>query len=752
MTNIKQGFALPMVVVTGLVMLIVMTYALQTAFITRDGLIANRAQILSRQAAESGLARARQCVAKNDNTISWTKDKPLRPNTDCKGEIIFTEGYRQYVTVDEKYRTTFEVYPSEEGDDYLANSSFGKVELLAGDSSKRVIRQYSHVSSAYIKTDVTFDDIQFGSIYNNSQTGQKFEAVYFLTKTISGHIKGVGRNVNSILSGRAGYGNYYANGVDLDMSIDSSLKFKKIITDFQGNGWNVYFQTYNNEVYTTGANSHGVVGNANPLNGVNIITTPSLRDPIWPTGKKMALPSGVKIKKVMINATSGYVITDDGRIYVVGFNYFPGAGGVLGCYRDCNGNNWTLMNTPKRVQTSSGTYLENVQTVHVDTFYDGDDVVGCAIANTNISDKTTRNAYCWGNNERRQIMSYSYLNNSDYNKAYTVPYAYPVYTNQSDKPIDVKTDGFTTYVLTEKGRVFASGSNNHYQLGSDCINECDNYGLYYSSNARFNCNSRCGQRQIAFGGKKITKMMVDAFSALFLDEDGVVWGTGLNDMGQLGNGSYDEGKPYARKMILPAGVKVKDIFIVSPGLYRQGFQPASNSYNFEREKYNARLYRNAFVISENGNVYGVGSNAFGQLGVGNNATRHQILAMCPEMNSLEYQEARDKASLHQDVLDGPDINKNNYGGTHNSTTYYRTAVAKPVKMCLKTKTESGWKEYQSKIDGVRAGMGTAIVITKNNKVFTVGHNHHGQLGAGDEKTRTIPEAHRLTNLWRVYYY
>ena len=53
---------------------------------------------------------------------------------------------------------------------------------------------------------------------------------------------------------------------------------------------------------------------------------------------------------------------------------------------------------------------------------------------------------------------------------------------------------------------------------------------------------------------------------------------------------------------------------------------------------------------------------------------------------------------------------------------------------------------------VRSGIGTTIVITDLNYVFTVGNNSNGQLGSGDTRECHIPKRHRYTNVFQAWYY
>ena len=126
--KIQAGFVLPMIVVTGLVLMIIMAFTLQTLSVSRENLTNQRAQLLARQAAESGLERAQQCMREDKENIGWDGTKPIKPNTNCKGDV--KPGLSQYVIENENYRASFEARPIDIQDDFRNMSSVGKLEVL----------------------------------------------------------------------------------------------------------------------------------------------------------------------------------------------------------------------------------------------------------------------------------------------------------------------------------------------------------------------------------------------------------------------------------------------------------------------------------------------------------------------------------------------------------------------------------------------------------------------------------------------
>jgi len=128
-----------------------------------------------------------------------------------------------------------------------------------------------------------------------------------------------------------------------------------------------------------------------------------------------------------------------------------------------------------------------------------------------------------------------------------------------------------------------------------------------------------------------------------------------------------------RKVVLPNGSVVADLYNteVDPGGALTGGGSAS--------------YNNAYFVLTNGEVWGTGSNYYGQMGNG-------------------------------------------------STAEYFTT---PVKMNLPTGVAA---------KSIQAGYGTAVVISTGGKIYTVGNNVNGQLGDGTTTNSYTPKANVYTNL------
>jgi alpha-tubulin suppressor-like RCC1 family protein len=86
---------------------------------------------------------------------------------------------------------------------------------------------------------------------------------------------------------------------------------------------------------------------------------------------------------------------------------------------------------------------------------------------------------------------------------------------------------------------------------------------------------------------------------------------------------------------------------------------------------------------------------------------------------------------------------NSYGQLGNSPTPPAIRVTTPVKMSL----PAGVLAQE-----VRTGHGTTVVLTTNNKLYTVGSNNDGQLGDGTTTNSSTPKANAYVNILPATYY
>lgn len=87
----ERGFALPTILLVSTVMLTILTASIAAAAASRVSLDSQYYNQLARQAAQSGIARANECLLGNGYTPQWSTvaaTRDLRPNSDCTGATM----------------------------------------------------------------------------------------------------------------------------------------------------------------------------------------------------------------------------------------------------------------------------------------------------------------------------------------------------------------------------------------------------------------------------------------------------------------------------------------------------------------------------------------------------------------------------------------------------------------------------------------------------------------------------------------
>ena len=119
-----QGFALPTILITSLVFLMVLVTAVSSTVAIRNALNDQQYTQLAELAGEAGTVYAKACLAQNNNGVTWSDEKPLRPNTDCSGNV--QPGLSAYVLEQDNLRTYFVVDKPIIGTSNLPVSMVGK--------------------------------------------------------------------------------------------------------------------------------------------------------------------------------------------------------------------------------------------------------------------------------------------------------------------------------------------------------------------------------------------------------------------------------------------------------------------------------------------------------------------------------------------------------------------------------------------------------------------------------------------------
>ncbi len=141
-----RGFALPTILISSIVMLMVLLVSVTSTTAVRTAIKNQYYTQLARAAGEAGTAYAKACMAANGGTPQWTNSNPLKPNTDCEG--VYLVGFsctptstdvRCYVALNGNIRSSFSV-PAPTGSQSV--SATGTVSLLR-TSNNAVWRTYT---------------------------------------------------------------------------------------------------------------------------------------------------------------------------------------------------------------------------------------------------------------------------------------------------------------------------------------------------------------------------------------------------------------------------------------------------------------------------------------------------------------------------------------------------------------------------------------------------------------------------------
>lgn len=160
----KGGFALPTVLISSIIMLMVLLSAASSTSAVRTSLKTQYYNQLSGEAADAGVVYAKACIANEPTkTPGWTNDKPLKVNTDCNGDVVTacTDGSIDpkcsvVVTDDSKIIATFSVPvpPKDSDNKYTEISATGRVVLLRSNDSS-VWREFKQTTSSTLYSKLT---------------------------------------------------------------------------------------------------------------------------------------------------------------------------------------------------------------------------------------------------------------------------------------------------------------------------------------------------------------------------------------------------------------------------------------------------------------------------------------------------------------------------------------------------------------------------------------------------------------------
>ena len=234
-----------------------------------------------------------------------------------------------------------------------------------------------------------------------------------------------------------------------------------------------------------------------------------------------------------------------------------------------------------------------------------------------------------------------------------------------------------TFILKNDGTLWGCGYNSDGQLGlGDTTN-------------------RTTFTQVTTNTDDIKKIYCGWGYTFILENDGTLWGTGLNSKGQLGLG--DNNHRYTFIQITTNADDIKQIYC---GFYY------------------------TFILKNDGTLWGCGDNGYGQLGLGDNTNRTTFTQITTNVNDIKQVYCGDYHTLilkNDGTLWG--CGDNGYGQLGLGDNTNRTTFTQ-----ITTNTDD--------IKSVYHGGNHTFILKNDGTLWGCGYNGNGQLGLGDTNSRT----------------
>ena len=583
----QKAFALPTVLIASTILLTVLTVAAAAAVSINTSIANGIYQQLAQEAAESALARARDCLLLNNNSIpsssvyTFSSNCNPKPAGDIDGHLATTIQQRSLV-YDTQNRVSTAGFANviNNGANIIA---IGYTYLLRADGS--IWKTYSAQAGARKSSVVGAQSLAFS--YNGCGT-------FFVTLGQQGVASATGANT----CGQLGNGTLTNATTPTPISLPSGINVKvptpggqTIFTNFLNVGQAIGVIGNDGNAYVSGKNDSGQRGN-----GTTSATPPS-------TFTKFNLPAGKTAKYIAPINRNNYVITTDGYVYAAGFN----TNGELG------NNTTTISATPVQVQGLPTPNSSNPSTIPVSITGD---------SNTRHVRMQDGSVYGWGQNGidaggalgvNNAIGSNQLTAKKVVRLDGTSPGAgsstcsYGA-TTTAQCVVDVEETGRNTYVLMNDGTVWAAGDNKYGMIGQPTT-------VGFTSVFR--------QIILPSGDTNATQISADAYQVVILTSNGNVYTAGANTFGGTSaGGEAGCGTPVSGSSTCPLDSSAQITYngtavnLIKANLTPLGGAKVVSIYNTSLG--NNGLYMNTFLIDNKGRVWGAGDNSVGQLGNGCN--------------------------------------------------------------------------------------------------------------------------------------
>jgi alpha-tubulin suppressor-like RCC1 family protein len=532
----------------------------------------------------------------------------------------------------------------------------------------------------------------------------------------------------------------------------------QLYTNFLSVGYNLFAITNDGQLYGSGLNSSGQLGNG------AVVTSQS-------TPVKFQLPSGVLAKYVAQGMAFTYVIGSDDNVYSAG----SCSSGALGYTYTISG--CVNQSTYKRVALPT-VNQSDLNTLPVAT---SDWVQSTNIA-TDRSNAFVRmeggRVYGWGVNDRGQ------LGNGTYNDSSTPLQITMLGDSGQPKATQVAFDGESVWILDSSGDVWAAGYNNSGELGTaspvssssgKCIDNPNNSSTDGTALRILDCNNSTAQMlewaengSLIFRPDSLTVKCMDNANASTANGNAIrLWtcnGTiaqkwTMNNVGQIENGVAGKcldnpGNTATSGTLLQlydCSTAAGDVWSLNNRLTPGKVVLPSGHGKVARMTTD---FASVMYLMTDGTVWGYGVNSTGQLGNGvlsryNPKVQQYILPSGRTAINFYTTKMGEPTDIYFAntfvVLDDGSVygsGANSFGQLGNGTTSL-TPIPTPVKMTLPVGVRA---------QTVQTGLGSTVVLTDQGRIYTVGNNGNGQLGDGTTTNSSTPQARQYVNYRPIVLY
>lgn len=343
----RRGFALPAVLITSVVMLIVLLATLQGVVSISQSLTGIHYDRLAREAAESGIRLATDCVTKS--TSVWTSAKPLRTGGDCSGLTSPCTSNACYVVKSGNIRTSFEVSEPVVDGKLVRFTSTGIVEITRTSNPNVVSRTFKQTVK-YVGEDIKFLQWRQSLVagVDGSCAIASDNKAYCWGSDASGQLGTLSVSGSS------------TKPVAIDQgAMPAGATIRELATGYSNN----CAVASDNKAYCWGNNGYGQLGIGTSGGTAG---TPS-------AVVQGAMPAGATIRQISAGWQATCAIASDNKAYCWGYNAYYGLG------------NGTNTNSSSPVAVSQGSIPAGLTIRQIAAR----DNHSCAIASDN-------KAYCWG--------------------------------------------------------------------------------------------------------------------------------------------------------------------------------------------------------------------------------------------------------------------------------------------------------------------------------------------------------------------